>query len=245
VLRMSKADFDERRGTTKRRKQRAAAVARDPAYRAALGVMSRSSLSIVDIDELRARTMFHFQSHSAIHAFEGSRAVARTRFEAYMGKQKIFGHINSEFKSLLGDKGVCAWGGARWAHAAKGRAPCPAAAVYRSLSAQPWARGRFPREAECNTSCKCSNCLGMAKMEHPRHLRVYETRWLRADGRWVKTKVGLLGGGRVYGLYQCTAGGCYRTWSRDRNAPANIGRCYSERSHGRGRPVTLRPNYHK
>ena len=242
VLKMSKGEFDDRRGTTKRRKQRAAAVARDPAYRVSLGVVSRNPLSIVDPDELRERLVLHFRSHAAIHAFEASRAVARTRFEAYMGKQKVFAHINTKFKSLLGDKGVCAWGGARWAHAAKGSAPCPAAMVYRKLTAEPWAKGRFPREAECNTSCKCSNCLSPEKMVHPHHQRVYSSRWTQAGGRWIKAKVGLLGGGRVYGLYQCTTGGCYRTWSRDRNAPANIGRCYWERAHGRERPAALRPN---
>ena len=244
VYRMSKSEFDERRGTTKRRKQRAEAVASDPAYRAALGVVTRNSLSCVDAAVLGARLILHFRSHKAIHAFEGSRAVARTRFEAYMGKQRIYGHIASKFKRLLGKEGVCAWGGARWAHAAKGRAPCPAGAVYRHLIGQPWARGRFPREAETNTSCKCSNCLSQQKMVHPHHARVYQSRWVWMEGRREKVKVGLLGGGRINGLYQCTAGGCYKTWSRDRNAPANIGRCYWERSHGRGRPETLRSAYY-
>ena len=136
-MRMSKAEFDERRGVIKRRKQRVAAVARDPSYRTAMGVMSRHPLSIVNIGELRDRTVLHFRAHRAVHALEGSREVARSRFEAYMGKQRIFTSITSKFKSLLGDKGVCAWGGARWAHAAKGRAACPAAAVYRTLAAQP------------------------------------------------------------------------------------------------------------
>ena len=244
VYRMSKSEFDERRGTTRRRKRRAIAVAADPAYRAALGVVTRNSLSCVDPAVLSARMALHFRCHEAIHAFEGSRGVARTRFEAYMGKQRIFGHIASKFKRLLGEDGVCAWGGARWAHAAKGSSPCPSGAVYRHLAGQPWARGRFPREAETNTSCKCSNCLSPAKMVHPHHERVYQNIWTWVDGRREKNKVGLLGGGRVYGLYQCTAGGCYKTWSRDRNAPANIGRCYWERSHGRARPGTLQSAFY-
>jgi hypothetical protein len=158
-----------------------------------------------------------------------------------MGKQKVFGEVASRFKKVLGDDGVCAWGGARWAHAAKGRAPCPAAAIYRHLVLQPWARGRFPREAECNTSCKCSCCLAPDKMVHPRHARVYRYVWTRdSEGRLERTKVGVFGGGRQNGLYQCTTGGCYSTWSRDRNAPANIWRCYWERFHGRARPETLR-----
>jgi hypothetical protein len=245
VYRMSKAEFDQRRGTTKRRKQRVKAIKANPTYRAALAVVAGASLSCTDVDELRGRLVLHFRSHAAIHAFEGSREVARSRFQAYMDKQTTFAGIASEFKSLLGEKGVCAWGGARWAHAAKGSAPCPAAAVYRHLADQPWARRRFPREAETNTSCKCSNCLSLDKMVHPHHQRVYQSRWVWTEGRRTKTKVGLLGGGRVYGLYQCTTGGCYKTWSRDRNAPANIGRCYWERAHGRERPKALQPKSNK
>jgi hypothetical protein len=241
VLHMSKAEWDEIRGMTKRRKQRTAEVRSNEAYRAALGEMSRNSAAVADGAILCQRLLAHCRSHAALHAFEGSRDAARTRFAAYMGKQKAFAKVASDFKKLLGAEGVCAWGGARWAHASKGRAPCPAAAIYRYLVRQPWAAGRFPREAECNTSCKCSNCLAPEKMVHPHHARTYRYVWSRdANGHLSKTKVGAFGGGRPNGLYQCQTGGCNRTWSRDRNAPANIWRCYWERFHGRARPETLR-----
>jgi hypothetical protein len=243
VYRMSKVQFDEERGTTKRRLQRKAAVKASPAYREAVGIMSRCSLSVVDPVVLKARLEEGCRAYGAIHEFEGSRAVARTRFAAYMGKQKIMGKISRKFESLLGLTGVCAWGGARWAHTQKGRAPCPSAMVYKHLARQPWANGgrRLPREAETNTSCKCSCCLAPAKMVHPHHERVYHCVWTMGNaGRREKTKVEVPGGGRPNGLYQCQTEGCYRTWSRDRNAPANIGRCFWERVHGRPRPATLR-----
>ena len=212
VLRMSKAEWDEIRGMTKRRKRRTAEVRSNEAYRAALGEMSRNSAAVADGAILRQRLLVQCRSHAALHAFEGSRDTARTRFAAYMGKQKAFAKVASDFKNLLGEEGVCAWGGARWAHAAKGRAPCPAAAIYRYLVRQPWAAGRFPREAECNTSCKCSNCLAPEKMVHPHHARTYRYVWSRdANGHLAKTKVGAFDGGRPNGLYQCQTGGCNRT----------------------------------
>ena len=158
-----------------------------------------------------------------------------------MNKKKTFDGIARKFKALLGADGVCAWGGARWAHARRGSAPCPSASIYRYLERQTWAAGKFPRESEVNTSRKCSDCMGLDAMVHPRHLKVYRNKWLQGNGGMrTRTRALVPGGGRVYGLYQCQNTGCYRTWSRDRNAFANIGRAFWERINGRERPATLR-----
>ena len=101
--------------------------------------------------------------------------------------QKTLATVANNVKEIMGDNSL---GGARWAHNQKCMAPCPAAKVYRYITKQAWAKGRFPRESEVNTSCKCSRCLGMNKMVHPRHARVYGKRSVQdANGQWKKERV--------------------------------------------------------
>jgi len=218
-------------------------------YRTALAALSTASLSVSNPTTLRDRILVHFRNHQHIHAYEGSRNVAHMRFEAFMDKQSTLANIANTFKALLGTQGVCAWGGARWAVTAKGRTACASAMVHRHLVKQPWAKlnglSRFPKERETNTSCKCSNCLAMPKMVHPRHQSVYRSRPMIGPlqvGSYRKRERVLEqpeGGGSVYGLYQCQNTKCYRTWNRDRNGASNIGRCFWERAHSYQRHPSL------
>ena len=253
VLAMSKGHFDQMRGTTKRRLQRKKKIKSTgmQGYRAALAALSTIPLSCDNPTLLRARILVHFKNHATIQAYEGSKQVARMSFDAFMSKQSTFAKIANSFENLLGEKGVCAWGGARWAVTAKGSSACASAMVFRYLVKQPWAKtpdtnlSRFPLERETNTSCKCSNCLGPNKMVHPRHKTVYCKEWLPPDPlnpfKRKRQRVRRMppGGGSVYGLYQCQNTSCYRTWDRDLNGASNIGRCFYDRAHGSPRHPTL------
>ena len=252
-LSMSRKAFDELRGGRARREERKAWVAGSHGYKEALAALSRAPLSCTDPDELADRIVVHFQNHAVIHALEGSQTMAHARMDAFQGKQRALAKISRDFELALGEKGILAWGGARWAVCAKGGAPCASAMIFKHLQKQRWTRlpggrSRITTEAECNTSCKDSIGLGMDKMVHPRHARFcttrvcYRTEFLE-DGSKKREKIGkerlgVLGGGRPHGLYLCKEGQ-KRTCSRDINGASNIWRAYWERCHGRGRPATL------
>ena len=259
-LSMSKAAFDEMRGGRARRQERKEWVAGCAGYKAALSAISAASLSCVDAKELGRRVAIHAQSHAALHAVEGSRTLAHARFDAFRGKQKTLAKISRDFESVLGDKGVLAWGGARWAVCAKGSAPCAANMIFRHLQKARWAklpdgRSRIPTEAETNTSCKNAIGLFEAKMVHPLHKRFCAVRntfntVFAADGSVVsrtrlgRSRLGVLRGGRPHGLYLCNEGE-KRTCGRDTNGASNIWRAYWERCHGRERPEALRSRREK
>jgi hypothetical protein len=254
-LTKSAKQYDEESGGRLRRQKRTWRVQSAKQYQTALARLSEASLSCVDKTQLASRIKIHFQNHAAIHLVEGSRDVAKDRFDAYIRKQKTLASIGNDFKEVLGDTGICAWGGARWAVGMKGAAPCRSAMVYKFLKRQPFGK-RIVTEAETNTSRKNAISLRMKEMVHPYHRRlpVYRKRdcfqtSYAADGVTVidkvnigKYRVGVLGGGRPHGLYLETEG-MKRTCSRDTNGASNIWRCYWERCHGRPRPETLRSKF--
>ena len=190
MYQLSKRQLDNDRGMTRRRTRRNHDLTcnsnRAERYRAALAAMSTAPLTCTASVALSARIRIHITNHAAVHEYEGSQAVTRARFDAYIDTQRSFALIGNKFKALLGDRGVCAWGSANWGHARKGMAPCPSAMLYRYLRRQPWARvlgsdgvwrSRFPLENEFRSSCVCSQCLCTKKMAHPRHKRVYQKVW--------------------------------------------------------------------
>ena len=240
--------YDEECGGRLRRHKRTWRVKSCEEYRDAVGRLSNASLACVDFQQLLARVKVHLQCHSAIHLVEGSRDVAKDRFDAYIRKQKTLASIAGDFADVLGDTGILAWGGARWAVGAKGAAPCRSAMIYKHLKRQPFGN-RIVTEAETNTSCKSAISQQLGKMVHPYHKRYckdtscFQTTWA-LDGtkenvsKTGKFRLGVFGGGRPHGLYLETEGK-KRTCSRDINGASNIWRCYWERCHGRERPKTL------
>ena len=230
--RLTRGHYYEMRGTTKTKNSAKMRLARSPEYKAAMESSSRNSLCVSDHLTLCVRTKVQSDCWAAIHTHSGSRSVARARFDRSMRR----GTADAEVaRKVLGPevrsaRRVIAWGGARWAHAAKGTAPCPASALFRMLSEKIKGTSSFlVRERETNTSCKCSACLSPEKMVHP----IHPTRKIRINGARV------VDGGEVFGLYQCTHSGCHRTHDRDVNGASNIWRAYFERSRGRARPLAL------
>ena len=247
--------YDDECGGRLRRLKRAWRVRSVETYQQSLQRLSEASLACCDLVELKARIKVHMQCHAAIHLVEGSRDVARDRFDAYIRKQRELASIASDFRSVLGEKGVCAWGGARWAVGAKGSAPCRSAMVYKYLKRQSFGNRIFT-EAETNTSRKNAISLNMKEMVHPHHPRgcmvrtCFQTTWAD-DGATVvskknlgKHRVGVFGGVKPHGLY-LEQEGMKRTCSRDTNGASNIWRCYWERCHGRERPKTLQSSKKK
>jgi len=244
--------YDEECGGRMRRQKRVWRVQSVREYRLALARLSEATLACVDMTQMKSRIKVHFQCHAAIHSVEGSRDVAKDRFDAYIRKQQTLGSIARDFKEVLGDKGICAWGGARWAVGMKGAAPCRSAMVFKYLKRQSFGNRIFA-EAETNTSRKNAISLRMEAMIHPYHRRFAVHRKRSCfqtsfddDGITVidsvnigTHRVGVPGGGRPHGLYLETEG-MKRTCSRDTNGASNIWRCYWERCHGRPRPETLR-----
>ena len=243
------------RGSRARRMERKHWTSGCVAYKQAITALSEASLACVDAQELGRRMAIHASNHAAIHVVEASSMMAHARFEAFRGKQRTLAKISRDFETVLGDKGILAWGGARWAVGAKGSAPCASNMIFRHLQKSTWSKrddgtSRIATDAETNTSCK--NAIGLydTKMEHPKHKRFCSVRdgyntVFQADGSVESTKkvgrfnLGILRGGRPHGLYLCNEG-LKRTCGRDINGASNIWRAYWERCHGRERPLVLR-----
>lgn len=253
-LRKSAKAYDEECGGRLRREKRTWRVRSSDAYKNALARLSEASLACSDETQLWQRIGVHFECHAPIHRLEGSRDVARDRFDSYIKKHKTLGSIAHDFRIILGTDGILVWGGSRWAVGAKGSAPCRSAMVFKHLKKQDFGNRIFT-VAETFTSQKDSITLGMEKMEHPRHPRYiskrscHHTSWA-SDSSVIskeylgKRRVGVLGGGRPYGLY-LSQEGLKRTFNRDINGASNMWRCYWEQCHGRPRPLTLQTSKKK
>ena len=225
TYRLTAAEYFERRGSRKAKRSSEQAVQRSEAYRNGMHAFSQNSLRVASLGDLERRTREQSSAWLSVHEVAGSRAVARRRFDAVMRT----GRTNAEVaRKVLGSckankpVSAVAWGGARWAHNARGSAPCPAGALYRMLLRESLRRKvLLVRERETNTSKRCCACLGTEDMLHPSHLT--------GSGDAMP----------IYGLYQCISTGCHRTHDRDVNGASNIWRAYYERSRGRPRPPAL------
>jgi hypothetical protein len=253
-LTKSAKEYDVECGSQSRRLQRKAWIndgdETSVDYKAAIAALSTASLSCVDAVEVARRVVLHMRCHAPIHMLEGSLTMAHARLDAFIGKQKTLAGIVRDFKMTLGENGILAWGGARWAVCGKGAPPCRSNMIFRHLKKVKGLGNRIVTEAETNTSCKSSIGLYDAKMTHPKHKhycaeRMCYTTTFAADGSVIsripigKFRVGVLGGGSPHGLFLCNEG-MKRTCSRDINGASNIWRAYWERCHGRERPQTLR-----
>jgi hypothetical protein len=110
----------------------------------------------------------------------------KLHFQLEQRKSKGESEILRICKKVFGRTGLIGWGAGHWR---KGQA---SGVLLKILLKDPNLRSRIIMVQELNTSCKCSNCLGLPKMVHPVHH-----------------------GQQVYGLYQCTNKGCNMTWHRD------------------------------
>ena len=243
AYRLTARRWGEMRGYHRARRRRKQYTNVD-AYKAALDVFSRHSCAVSNAQTLGLNMVMQGTVWAQVHAVEGSRKMARLKFDAYMRQQSAINTVCNEVFAVLGDTGVLAVGSGRWKSNSRGTKYGSDACgmIHRQLFADPRSRfengrRRLFNEPEQYSSQKCSNCLGPFKMVHPKHALVYGNEWIEQDGRIVKVREAKRRA--VHGQYQCTAGTCHCTWDRDRNAIANIWRTAWERMHGRLRPITL------
>jgi len=239
--RLSSRRWAEMRGFHRAHRRRKRWTA-EAGYKAAINVFSQNSAAESDTQRLGQHLVAQCGAWRDVNAVQGSRKVARLRFNQFMRTQKAMAQVKTEVFEVLGADGVLALGSGNWKH--RGRTTAASQMIHKALRADPRARlangkSRIFLEPETNSSCKCSRCLGPLKMVHPKHARVYGNSWVLVDGFRKKVRGLIDGGSRPHGLYQCTQPGCYRTWERDRNAITNIWRSAWERMHGRLRPTTL------
>ena len=239
--RLSARRWAEMRGFHRARRRRKGWTEAD-GYKAAMVTFSQNSAAESDEQRLGQHLVAQCGSWRDVNAVEGSRKVARLRFNQFMRTQKAMAQVKTEVFEVLGKDGVLALGSGNWKH--RGRTTAASQMIHNALRADPRARldngrNRIFLEPETNSSCKCSRCLGPLKMVQPKHAKVYGNATVLVDGFPKKVRMLIEGGSRPHGLYQCTQPGCYRTWERDRNAITNIWRSAWERMHGRPRPATL------
>jgi len=249
VYRLSKAQYADMCGRTHAMHYRHAIVERHPEYTAAVNRMKEHSLKVSAPKELAKNIAVHFATYKAISNISASRRMARLRFDTMMRTQQAMDTIANIILPPNEPDRIVAWGGAKWAHAAKGFMPCSAAKIYRYISELPRATfvcngveyTRVPKVDEYNTSCKCCDCLSEAKQVNPTVPEYQKKKWMKdpLTGKRKKMKV-LLTDHEVYKLLQCEAKGCRRTHGRDRCGGGNIWRVAFEESHGGQRPATLR-----
>jgi hypothetical protein len=239
--RLSARRWAEMRGFHRARRRRKKWTS-TASYQAAMVTFSQNSAAESEVQRLGQHLVAQLGAWRNVNAVEGSRHVARLRFDQFMRRQKAMSQVKTEVFGVLGKDGVLALGSANWKH--RGRTTAASQMIHKALRADPRARmadgkRRIFLEPETNSSCKCSRCLGPLKMQHPKHASVYGSSWVLVNGFEKKVRKLIDGGARPHGLYQCTQPGCYRTWERDRNAITNIWRTAWERMHGRPRPATL------
>lgn len=248
VYKLSRRDYAEKCGWNHRDRHRKKIIAKTPdlkaEYENALEQDQDATAKTTTSAELRSNLQTQMRNFKAINRVSGCRKIARLRFHVRMRTQVTLDEIGKMVLPPNDPIRIVAWGGARWAQGMRGCGSTSAFKIYRFLRRLPRAKtmdgkSRIPREDEYCSSCKCSSCLGLEKMKHPRHQRVRKTVWIKDENGHSK-KSHTFEQGQVYGIYQCAAKGCYRTHSRDRNGFSNIWRSSWERMHGRERPETLR-----
>lgn len=124
---------------------------------------------------------------------EHSKNMKRVTFDIVRRRRKGESDLRRLCKRAFGKVGKIAWGSGSWR---KGQA---SGVLLKILQKDSNLRRRIQKVSEVNTSCKCSNCLDIPKMEHPTH-----------HGR------------EVWGLYQCQNRACLMTWHRDKGGTGGI-----------------------
>jgi hypothetical protein len=251
VYRLSKEQYEDMCGRAHAKRYRQSIVERHPEYTAAVKRMKQHSVKLADPKKLAKNIEVHFATFKDINNVSASRRMARLRFNTMMRTQQAMETIANIILPPNQPDRIVAWGGAKWAHAAKGFMSCSAAKICRYIAELPRATfidaatgkeyTRVPKVDEYNTSCKCCDCLSEAKQVNPTVPEYQKKKWTKdpLTGQRKKMKV-ILNHYEVYKLLQCEAKGCRRTHGRDRCGGGNIWRVAFEESHGGERPATLR-----
>jgi len=142
------------------------------AYEAAQKAIRDANAKTTDPVELEKSLKVHVAQYPAIAVITQMRKIRREKFNVKIRTQRTLDEILNHVLPPNDKEGVVTNG-----HWVTSEGSGLAGKVYRYIRRHPRARNaaghtRVPIENECNSSCKCSKCLALQKMYHPKHCGV-------------------------------------------------------------------------